>query len=155
MIEHAPGIFGREPLEKSYADDLLANLPAEMSLSQQILTFNGREVPMPRLTGWYGEPDAVYTYSGLRNVPNPWTPSLLALRKHLEMTLETPLNSCLANLYRDGSDSIGWHSDNEPELDKMIVSISLGAERTFEIKPNGTKIQSSRLLGWFMDPSSR
>ncbi|MGY3265995.1 alpha-ketoglutarate-dependent dioxygenase AlkB family protein [Lysobacter sp. HA35] len=96
----------------------------------------GREHPAPRLSCWVGDPDATYRYSGLLRAPHLWTPPLAALRDRLRSELGTDFNSVLANLYRDGSDAMGWHSDDEPELGPapVIASVSLGATRRFVLK---------------------
>jgi len=96
----------------------------------------GRVVDSPRLSAWIGDEDAVYRYSGTRFVPRPWTPELLALRDRVAAACGVPFNSVLANLYRDGADRMGWHSDDEPELGPrpVIASVSLGAERTFRFR---------------------
>lgn len=103
---------------------------------QESIRLFGRDTPMPRLTAWYGDPGAAYTYSGLRNEPLLWTPLLEALRDRLQDALDRPLNSVLANLYRDGRDHMGWHADDEPELGPTptIASLSFGATRTFRMK---------------------
>ncbi len=91
-------------------------------------------MPTPRLTAWMG--DHAYRYSGLANEPQPWPPTLATLRDRLSEELGIAFNSCLANLYRDGSDSMGYHADDEPELgpQPVIASISLGARRRFALR---------------------
>jgi alkylated DNA repair dioxygenase AlkB len=116
------------------ANALFDALRAELDVRQEYLTFGARRVAMPRLTAWYGDPGARYTYSRLVNEPQPWTPTLAALRARLVDAFGAPLNSCLANLYEDGRSSMGWHADNERELDGLIVSVSLGATRTFLLR---------------------
>lgn len=100
----------------------------------------GDWVLQPRLTAWYGDPFASYTYAGLENHPLHWLPELHHLRIRIETELGLPFNSVLLNLYRDGRDYMGWHSDNEKSLgtDPVIASISLGAVRRFSIRPNKT-----------------
>jgi alkylated DNA repair dioxygenase AlkB len=98
------------------------------------LNFSGREIPIPRLTAWYG--DKPYTYSGMRLEPSPWTPTLLSLKSAVEKEANHSFNSALLNLYRDGKDSVGWHSDDEKELGRnpVIASISFGGTRDFKLK---------------------
>lgn len=132
-IEIVPGVdlypaFVRE------AESLFVSLEAELELRQEFLNFGRGPVAMPRMTGWYGDPGAVYRYSGLVNVPSPWTPELAALRADLDGRLTANLNSCLVNYYRNGEDSMGWHADDERELRDRIVSLSLGASRTFRLR---------------------
>jgi len=116
--------------------DCMARLVAEADWRQDAIRLYGRELLQPRLHAWYGEPEAVYTYSGLRNVPLPWTPLLAELRDIVEGAAAARFNSVLLNLYRDGRDSMGMHSDNEPELgpQPVIASLSLGATRTFILR---------------------
>jgi alkylated DNA repair dioxygenase AlkB len=96
----------------------------------------GREVTAPRLTAWFGDPHASYVYSGVRHDPVPWTPTLADLRARVERATEHAFNSVLLNFYRDGEDSVSWHSDDEPELgaQPVIASLSLGATRVFQLK---------------------
>lgn len=95
----------------------------------------GRDVATPRLTAWQGT--AAYTYSGARHAPAPWHPRVLELRDRLEVRTGAAFNTCLGNLYRDGRDSVAWHADDEAELgaEPVIASVSLGAARTFSVKP--------------------
>jgi alkylated DNA repair dioxygenase AlkB len=113
---------------------LFDRLRDEISWEQHEITVFGRTVPIPRLTAWMG--DAAYRYSGIVNEPIPWPSAVAAIRERLERELGVGFNSCLANLYRDGSDSMGFHSDDEPELgpEPTIASISLGARRRFVLR---------------------
>ena len=96
----------------------------------------GRRMPQPRLTAWYGDAGASYAYSGVELHPLPWTPVLLDIKARIEKTTGSSFNSVLLNYYRDHRDSVGFHSDDEPELGErpVIASLSLGAERTFILK---------------------
>jgi alkylated DNA repair dioxygenase AlkB len=104
---------------------------------QQTLTIAGRPVKTPRLTAWYGEPEAVYRYSGVTVKPLPWLPELRSLTQQLSNELDHEFNSVLLNWYRNENDSVAWHADAEPELgsEPLIASISLGEERLFRLKP--------------------
>ena len=116
--------------------DCMARLVAECDWRQDAIRLYGREMLQPRLHAWYGDAHAVYTYSGLRNVPLPWTPLLAELRGIVERAAGARFNSVLLNLYRDGRDSMGMHSDDEAELgpQPVIASLSLGATRTFILR---------------------
>lgn len=118
------------------ADAWLQRLSSEIPWERHRLRMFGREVDAPRLSCWIGDPGASYVYSRSRFEPRPWTPSLRVLRERVEQACGTYFNSVLANLYRDGEDSMGWHSDDEPELGPrpVIASISLGAERCFRFR---------------------
>ncbi|HKJ49240.1 MAG TPA: alpha-ketoglutarate-dependent dioxygenase AlkB [Christiangramia sp.] len=96
----------------------------------------GREIYQPRLTALFGQPGKNYTYSGLEMIPEPFTKELQEIKDQCEKLTLSSFNVCLANLYRDGKDSMGWHSDDEKELGKepIIASVSLGAERIFHLK---------------------
>lgn len=119
-------------------DQLYAELVEQLDWEQNDITIAGRTTPTPRLTCWMGQ--AAYTYSGVRNEPRPLPPVLSALQERLSAESGATYNSCLANLYRDGRDSIGYHSDNEPELGDRptIASISLGSRRAFAVKHVGS-----------------
>lgn len=123
-------------LEAEAADRLFDALRAGLPWSVHRIRLFGREVDSPRLSAWMGDPAAVYRYSGTVFTPHPWTAALASLRERLQAELGEPFNSVLANLYRDGQDAMGWHSDDEPELgpQPVIASISLGAERRFLLK---------------------
>jgi alkylated DNA repair dioxygenase AlkB len=92
----------------------------------------------PRLTASYGDEGVTYRYSGTENVARPWTATLLEIKRRVE-AVAGQYNYCLLNRYRTGSDSVGWHADNEPEMGDTIGSLSLGATRTFRIRHNTTK----------------
>lgn len=115
-------------------DDVMARLMAEIDWRQDVATIVGRSVPLPRLTAWHG--DAGYRYSGIDNPPRAWTPLLLELRAVAESVADAAFNSVLLNLYRDGSDGMGWHADDERPLgrDPVIASLSFGATRRFRLK---------------------
>jgi alkylated DNA repair dioxygenase AlkB len=114
-------------------------LRAEIPWRQQHVRLFGREHPMPRLSRWIGDADAHYRYSGQDFVPEPWTPALTELRAALNAGLGVAFNSVLCNLYRDGHDAMGWHSDAERELGlrPTIASLSFGATRRFRLRPRG------------------
>lgn len=111
-------------------DDLMATVDWRQ---EQAFLF-GRRVPLPRLTAWYG--DHGYGYSGIQHEPAPLTPSLQSLQVMLESLAGRRFNSVLLNLYRDGRDSMGWHSDDESALgpEPVIASLSLGAARRFHFR---------------------
>lgn len=105
----------------------------------------GGTVALPRLTAWQGDPDAVYVYSGIRNVPQPWSPAVAELRDAVDAVCGVRFNSVLLNRYRSGADSMGWHADDERELgaEPMIASVSLGATRRFDLRHNATGVVRS------------
>lgn len=120
-------------------DAAMEALLSELPLCQETVHIAGRTFPTPRLTSWHGDPGCVYSYSGRRFEPAPWTPGLSALLDALTPACGVRFNSVLANHYRDGRDSMGAHSDDEPELgpsrdDVRIASVSLGSPRRFVLK---------------------
>lgn len=128
-------------LSPDEASQWLAELRNTIPWEVHRIRIFGREVDSPRLSCWIGDADASYTYSRTRFEPHPWSVPLSALRERIEAACATRFNSVLANLYRDGNDSMGWHSDDEPELGPcpIIASVSLGAERTFRFRSRNDK----------------
>jgi len=100
--------------------------------ADQLVLF-GRKVTTLRKVAWIGDDGCSYTYSGVQKIPQPWTPELLLIKDRLEQVCDCEFNSCLLNLYHDGSEGMGWHSDDEKELDSNtpIASLSLGGVRRF------------------------
>jgi alkylated DNA repair dioxygenase AlkB len=130
-VTYEPGFLAAADADRAYAA-----LADQAAWKQESIAMFGRRVPLPRLTAWHGDPEAVYRYSGLLNVPAPWTPQLAELRERLADRLGVRFNSVLLNWYRGGNDAMGWHADDEPELGRepAIASLSLGATRTFELE---------------------
>jgi alkylated DNA repair dioxygenase AlkB len=121
-------------LAPAEAARLATVLRVEVPWSVHRICLFGRWVDSPRLSCWMGE--AAYRYSGVCFEPLPWTPAVLALKARIEEAAGVRFNSVLLNRYRDGRDSMGWHSDNEPELgpEPQIASLSLGATRRFTLR---------------------
>lgn len=128
--------FHPDFLPQAEADEFLADLDETVIWSQESVRMYGKHLPIPRLTAWYGDAGRSYTYSKIAMTPLPWTTPLTGLRELLESTTGASFNSVLLNLYRRGSDSVAWHSDDEPELGPapIIASISLGATRKFQFR---------------------
>lgn len=139
--------FDATCLDAAAADRYLAQLQQGIVWQQRSIRLFGKTLPQPRLVAWYGDPGASYSYSGLTWEPLAWTADLSRLKRQVEAAagamLERPLlfNSVLLNLYRDGQDSMGWHSDDEPELghNPAIASLSLGAQRRFDLRHRRNK----------------
>lgn len=139
-------------LMREEADALFAALLAEIPWETHRIRLFGREMDSPRLSCWIGDADTSYVYSRTRFEPRPWLPALAMLRGRLEQLCAARFNSVLANLYRDGTDSMGWHSDDEAELGEfpLIASLSLGAERRFRLRrklPRGVQATPADRLG--------
>ena len=107
-----------------------------------------------RQVAWYGDEQYQYRYSGALKQAHVWQPALWRLKQQVEQWVGHPFNSCLANLYQDGTQGLGWHSDDEPNLGKNVViaSLSFGATRKFSFKHKHTAnkvdllLQSGQLL---------
>lgn len=129
------------------ADQLFKLLWEEIAWEQHTTKLYGRAGLTPRLTAWMG--DGPYRYSGIVNEPTAWPRALVERRERLQDELGVEFNSCLVNLYRDGADSMGYHSDNEPELGAQptIASISLGDRRRFVLRHRSTGERWSWDLG--------
>lgn len=127
-------IFYPNLFNQTEADRLYSQLYCEINWQQECLKLYGKAVPLPRLTAWYGEKQ--YAYSGIAMQPQPWNETLIAIKDRIEPLANTQFNSVLLNLYRSGSDSVSWHSDDEPELGKnpIIGSVSFGGTRKFSFK---------------------
>lgn len=126
-------------LDAATADCWLAELIAQTPWQQPQVQLYGRQLPVPRLVAWYGDAEASYRYSGLTHQPLPWTPLLAQIRARVVMAVGQPLNGLLLNYYRDGQDSMGWHSDDETELgaNPLIASLNLGGTRRFDLRRKG------------------
>ena len=126
----------RRALEPRVADAAFASLRASVPWRQERLVMFGREVDVPRLEAWIADPGLSYTYSGVRHEPQPWSDDLMALRDLVTTIAGEPFNAVLCNLYRDGSDGVDWHADDERELgdEPVIGSVSLGASRRFDLR---------------------
>jgi alkylated DNA repair dioxygenase AlkB len=123
------------------SDRLSASLHETTVWRGETFKIYGREVPIPRLTAWHGDPGRTYTYSKIAMEPQPWTPPLLEIKASVEEAVGVRCNSVLLNLYRDGRDSVAWHSDDEPTLgaDPVIASVSFGATRRFQLRRTAQK----------------
>ena len=121
----------RHPQLGETPEALLKHLLAETPWQQETITLYGKTHLQPRLLAWYGEPDALYRYSGKTYQPLDLTAHLRALRRRMEILADARFNSVLLNYYRDERDSMGLHADDEPELGyrPVIASLSLGEER--------------------------
>ncbi len=115
------------------SDDLFSELCSTIDWRQDSTVLFGKYITLPRLTAWYGDEGKSYTYSKIKMEPQRWTTTLIKIKSQIEDVANTKFNSVLLNLYRDGKDSVAWHSDDEPELGKNpeIGSVSFGATRRF------------------------
>jgi alkylated DNA repair dioxygenase AlkB len=118
------------------ADAVFTALRTKVAWRQDHLKMFGNLIPVPRLESWVADEGLDYTYSGIHHEPDPWIDELVELRDLSSSHTGTRFNSVLCNLYRDGSDGVDWHADDEPEFGPMpvIASWSLGATRRFDLR---------------------
>jgi len=123
-------------LSRTDASEAFQKINNQIPWQQDDIKVFGKVYKQPRLTALYGEDEKTYTYSGIEMFPKPFTPLLREIKAKIETVSETKFTTVLLNLYRDGNDSNGWHSDDEKELgnEPVIASLSLGAKRKFKLK---------------------
>lgn len=129
--------FWRHAIEPERAAELVKQLQEEIPWQQVHLWLGGRKRAIPRLQCWMGDRYSHYGYSGMRLQPAPWHEAVMRIKERVEKLTCREFNSVLLNLYRNGQDSVSWHADDEQELGPRpgIASVSLGAERQFQLKP--------------------
>jgi len=123
------------------SNELFEKLKNNIEWRQDKMKIYGNEINLPRLTAWYGENDKNYSFSGISLNPKNWTSELLQIKQRIEKIVNTNFNSVLLNFYRDGKDSISWHTDAEKELGKnpIIASVTFGETRQFQLKHKNNK----------------
>lgn len=133
---YIPGFFN---LVES--DQYFHFLRHKVDWKQESMSMYGRKVAFPRLIAWYGDDNKPYSFSGISLYPCPWLPELLEIKNKIEPIACVSFNRVLLNLYRDGRDSVSWHTDAEPELghNPVIASVSFGAARKFQLRHLHTK----------------
>lgn len=129
---------------QAYFETLLHTIPWK---NDEAVIF-GKRIITARKVAWYGDSAFSYTYSGTTKQALAWTAELALLKSLVEQITGTRFNSCLLNLYHDGSEGMAWHSDDEKSLasDSSIASISLGAEREFRFKHKRHEDKAAVLL---------
>jgi alkylated DNA repair dioxygenase AlkB len=146
-----------DDLDNSYFNQLLK----EVNWKHDELTLYGKKIITKRKVAFEGDNNIEYTYSKQKKIASTWSKVVLELKQILENELNTHFNACLLNLYPIGEIGMGWHSDNEPELDTtgIIASLSFGASRIFQLKNKQTeekidvKLENGSLL--IMDMESQ
>ena len=129
-------VFYPSYFTKQESDAFFEELQSHTKWTQEQIRIYGKTIQVPRLTAWYGDDDTSYSYSGITMTAEPWTPTLREIKEKTEKTTDKVFNSVLMNLYRDGQDSVSWHSDDEAELGRnpVIGSVSFGGDRNFQFK---------------------
>ncbi|WP_456440451.1 alpha-ketoglutarate-dependent dioxygenase AlkB family protein [Psychroserpens sp.] len=123
-------------------------LKSNIDWQQDNITIFDKTYKQPRLTAFYSENKASYSYSNIKMYPKAFTAELLEMKHDIEEEALHKFTSILINLYRDGNDSIGWHADNEKELGKnpVIASLSLGEARPFHFKHRNLKEERYKIV---------
>lgn len=131
----------RTLFDEKESNQLLNELYNNTNWKQESIKLYGKLVPIPRQTAWYGDSGKSYTYSKIAMTPEPWTTTLLVIKSKIEVLSGVQFNSVLLNLYRNGSDSVAWHSDDESELGEnpVIGSVSFGGTRRFVFRHKSKK----------------
>lgn len=135
-------------LPRAKADKYLSYLLNDVVWKNDEVVLFGKRIVTKRKVAWYADKPVEYTYSNTTKSALPWSKELLALKALVEKTSGDTFNACLLNLYHDGSEGMGWHSDAEKELKKngAIASLSFGAERKFVLKHKRSKQKVSVFL---------
>ncbi|RZK36462.1 MAG: alpha-ketoglutarate-dependent dioxygenase AlkB, partial [Pedobacter sp.] len=131
LLEYHAGIF-----EEKAGYALMDKLIKETPWTQKVVKMYDKQVLTPRLSAWYADAET-YDYTSLsKSTPNLWTPELLMIKAIVEPLAGVKFNSVLLNYYRDGNDSVTWHSDNEKALGThpTIASVTFGQVRSFDIR---------------------
>ncbi|MEH1808527.1 alpha-ketoglutarate-dependent dioxygenase AlkB family protein [Nostoc sp.] len=147
-VEYCPGF-----LSSTEADAILAHCK-NLQWQQNEIRMLGKPLQVPRLECMYGKPGASYLYSNSVTLDaHPWTYELISLRDRITAFCSHKFDIVIGNRYRNGQDSIGWHSDDEPSMGyrPAITSISLGACRKFSIKP---KVKGSKATHFWLEHGS-
>jgi alkylated DNA repair dioxygenase AlkB len=146
-IDTAKLHFWPDFLTENQADELFEELKTSNLWRQDKVKVFGKTYDQPRLCFLAADRKVNYTYSGLTLPAVDFSKSLSLIKTRIEQTSSTRFNSCLANLYRDGNDSNGWHSDDEKELgdEPVIASLSLGVTRNFDLKHKRNRLINKRI----------
>jgi alkylated DNA repair dioxygenase AlkB len=138
------------------AEFLMQHLVESVPWRAEEIVVWGKKYLQPRLIAWYVDTGQSYNYSGIRLDPQPWTDRLSSIRDEVERTTDAKFNGVLLNYYRNQNDSMGFHSDDEPELGPgpVIASVSFGERRTLimkhktrkDLKPVRLPLESGSLL---------
>ncbi|WP_203257367.1 alpha-ketoglutarate-dependent dioxygenase AlkB family protein [Hyunsoonleella ulvae] len=142
-ITYYPNFF-----DKKEADLYFKNLKTETEWQQDKIKVFGKVYDQPRLTSFFATNKVPYSYSNITMYPKPFKGSILKIKTVIETELNICFTSCLANLYRDGKDSNGWHADDEKSLGEkpIIASLTFGEERPFHFKHKKDKLLKEKIV---------
>ncbi len=147
-LPNAELIYIPDFFSKQESDSYFKTIEAETNWQHDDITVFGKTYKQPRLTALFGESNQAYGYSNIVMYPEPFTPTLKTIKAQIETIANHKFNTLLINLYRDGSDSNGWHADNEKELgiNPIIASVSFGEARPFHFKHRVLKDQRHKII---------
>jgi alkylated DNA repair dioxygenase AlkB len=146
-IKEGKATYFPDFLDEQKQADLLRHLWAFYRWEQPELKIYGKSHPIPRLSAWVANKEVGYDYSGIKHEIQPWSSALLAIKILIEEKVGTDFNSVLLNAYRNGTDKMGWHSDNEKALgpDPLIASLNLGVTRRFDLRHQKNSIDEVKI----------
>ena len=149
MINNRPNILPQDGIalyyEKIVNDDevkqLYKSLLNDIHWENERVIMFGKEIVTKRKVAFFSDPSISYRYASKTKIGLPWTSTLLIIKNVVESITKESYNACLLNLYHNGEESMGWHSDNEKEIitNSSIASLSLGANRKFSFKHKVSK----------------
>jgi alkylated DNA repair dioxygenase AlkB len=130
-VDYHPIAFSTEEV-KVYFSFLSTEIPWQ----QDVVKLFGKTYITDRKVAWYAEKPFIYRYSGQSKIALPFSPTLLDIKSHVEKLTGSAYDACLLNYYHNGSEGMGWHSDNEKSIspNSSIASVSLGVTRKFQFK---------------------
>jgi alkylated DNA repair dioxygenase AlkB len=139
-------------MSQAEANRYLSELLNNIEWKNDVAIIYGKKIVTKRKIAWYGESPYQYSYSNTTKTALPWTKTLLSLKAIVENETGETFNSCLLNLYHDGSEGMAWHSDAEKDLKEKgaIGSLSFGAERKFAFKHK----QSQEIVSLYLQNGS-
>jgi alkylated DNA repair dioxygenase AlkB len=134
-------LYWKSVFSSTLSNNCYTNLMNEINWKHDELTMFGRHIVTKRMVAWYGDQALAYKYSNKTKIAMLWTPGLKLIKEQIELISGHTYNSCLLNLYHNGEEGMGWHSDNEKQLKEngAIASVSFGASRKFTMKHKATK----------------
>jgi alkylated DNA repair dioxygenase AlkB len=133
-------LYWKSVFSSTLSNNCYTNLMNEINWKHDELTMFGRHIVTKRMVAWYGDQALAYKYSNKTKIAMLWTPGLKLIKEQIELISGHTYNSCLLNLYHNGEEGMGWHSDNEKQLKEngAIASVSFGAPRKFTMKHKAT-----------------
>ena len=157
LFKQSPIVLDLPDAEVTYYPDFLSKKEAtqyfdsiykDTKWQQDDIKVFGKTYLQPRLTALYASNKNSYSYSNITMYPEVFTFALSEIKTRIEKIVDVTFTSCLLNLYRDGKDSNGWHSDDEKELGKnpIIASVSLGEDRVFKMRNKTDKQLQTKLI---------